>query len=204
MAATAAAVSPKGMNSTPGMRGSTRVRYFSRPVVASAPRVFPWKPPIVETMRLRPVATFANLRAASTASAAGVAEEGVLQPSRRDLGQFGGKVGGGLAEERLSAHAERVELIFDGGHDLGMAMPEGEGAVATQAVEIAAAFVVFDVAALAVDLDAETGEGEELGQVGVDVLAVLVDDLGEVGVGIRDLGTFIERTSPEFRSRRFQ
>ena len=68
MAATAAAVSPKGMNSTPGMRGSTRVRYFSRPVVASAPRVFPWYPPIVEMMRLRPVAILANLRAASTAS----------------------------------------------------------------------------------------------------------------------------------------
>ena len=43
--------------------GTSRGRWW-----LNAPRVLPWNPPIVEMMRLRPVATLANLRAASTAS----------------------------------------------------------------------------------------------------------------------------------------
>jgi hypothetical protein len=44
-------------------------------------------------------------------------------------------------------------------------MPEGEGAVAAEAVEVPAAQVILDVAPLAVHLDAEAGELEKAGEV---------------------------------------
>ena len=64
-------------------------------------------------------------------------------------------------------------------------MAESERAVPTQAVEVPTSGVIFDVAALAVDFDPETGERQIFSEVGVDVVSVVGEYVGEVGVRIR-------------------
>ena len=113
-----------------------------------------------------------------------VREESELQIARADFGQFCREIRLLLAEHRLAAHRHCVELLLHGLDHLRMPVPQTVNAVSTQAVEVFPAVMPIDVATLGARLDAEPGEVHQLREVGVNVVGVLLDDVGLKAVGV--------------------
>ena len=134
-------------NETPGTSGPKPSHFAGCPVAESAPSVLPWKPPSSATILVRPVALRAILSAASLASAPGVAEErpAALEPLREQPGQPQHRLG----PVEVRRVPEPVELLPGGGERRRRAVAETDDRDPGDEVEVLAAGVVPDPAALA-------------------------------------------------------
>ena len=147
-------------NEIPGTSGPKPSHFDGCPVAESAPSVRPWKPPSSATIRVRPVALRAILSAASLASAPELQKK--ARPPGKRSASSAGEPEHRLRPVEVRRVPEAVELLVGGRERRRRAMAETDNGDPGDEVEVLAARVVPDPAALAAhDRDVGAGVGRQ-------------------------------------------